>query len=81
MLRFDKAIYLSLLFKSILSDRLSNSLRRLNISLFLEFIKRVSILFYKVIEFTILFYTFFSNIFYITQRMYNLTDFIYYVFR
>ena len=51
MLRFDKATYLSLRFKFILSERLSNSLRRSDVLLFSEFINRVSILFYNFIEF------------------------------
>ena len=55
MLRFDRATYLSVLFKSILSEKLSNSLREL---LLLEFINIVSILFYNFIEFIILLYTF-----------------------
>ena len=39
MLRFDKATYLPLLFKFILSVRLSDSLRGPDILLFLEFRK------------------------------------------
>ena len=58
MLRFDKATYLSVLFKSILCERLSNSLCGSDILLFSEFIKIVSILFYNFIEFVILLYTF-----------------------
>ena len=38
MLRFDKATYLSLLFKFILSERLSNSLWQSDVLLFSEFI-------------------------------------------
>ena len=58
MLRFDKATYLSLLFKFILSERLSNSLWGADVLLFSEFIKIVSILFYNSIEFVILLYAF-----------------------
>ena len=58
MLRFDKARYLSLLFKFILSGRLSNSLWGSDVLLFSEFINIVSILFYNFIEFIILLYTF-----------------------
>ena len=61
MLRFDKATYLSLLIshhKFILSVKLSNTLRRSEASLFLEFIKIVFIPFYNFIEFIILLYTF-----------------------
>ena len=43
MLRFDKATYLSLLFKIILSVRLSNSLWRSDVLLFSEFINIVFI--------------------------------------
>ena len=57
MLRFDKARYLSLLFKVILSERLNNSLWGSDLLLFLELIK-VSILYYTFIEFIILLYTF-----------------------
>ena len=41
MLRFDKAIYLSFLLKSILSVRLSNSQSRSDVLIFLEFINIV----------------------------------------
>ena len=54
MLRFDKATYSSLLFKVILSVRLSNSLRGSDDLLFLEFINKVSILFYNFTEFILL---------------------------
>ena len=57
MLSFDKASYLWLLFKFILSVRLSNSLSRLDALLFLEFINIVSILYYKFIELIMLLYT------------------------
>ena len=64
MPRFDKATYLSLLFKFILSERFSYSLWRSDVLLFSEFINIVSILFYNLIEFIILLYTyFFSNLF------------------
>ena len=43
MLRFDRENYLSLLAKFILSERLSNSLREANVSLFSEFINIVSL--------------------------------------
>ena len=58
MLRFDKANYLSILFKFILFERLSNSLSWSDVLLFSEFITLVSVLFYKFIEFIILLYTF-----------------------
>ena len=58
MLRFDKATYLSLLFKFILSERSSNSLCGSDVLLFEEFINIVSILFYNFIELIVLFYTF-----------------------
>ena len=54
MLRFDKSIYLSLLFKFILSERLRNSLWGSDDLLLREFIHIVSILFYNCIEFIIL---------------------------
>ena len=41
MQKIDKAMYLLLLFKFILSERLSNSLQRSDILLFSEFINRV----------------------------------------
>ena len=52
MLRFDKATYLSLLFKSILFE--SSSLYESNVLLFPEFIDIVSILYYAFTEFIIL---------------------------
>ena len=58
MLRLDTDTYLLLLFKSILPERLSNSLRGSDVLLFLEFINIVSILFYEFFEFIILLYTF-----------------------
>ena len=58
MLRFDKATYLSLLFKFILSERLSNSLYSSDVLLFSEFINIVPILYYTFIEFTVFLYTF-----------------------
>ena len=57
MLRFDKAIYLSLLFEFISSLRLNNSLQGSVVPLFLEFINIISILFYNFIEFILLLYT------------------------
>ena len=54
MPRFDKSIYLSLLFKFILSERLRNSLWGSDVLLLQEFIHIVSILFYNCIEFIIL---------------------------
>ena len=53
MLEFDKATYLSLHLKFILSVRLGNSLWGSDALLFLEFINMVSILFYKFTEFII----------------------------
>ena len=58
MLRFDKATYLSLLLKVILSVRSSNSLWGSDALLFSEFINIVSILFYNFMECIILLYTF-----------------------
>ena len=58
MLIFDKATYLSLLFKSILAERLSNSLWGSDVLLVLKLINIVLILFYKFIEF-IIYYTHF----------------------
>ena len=54
MPRFDEATYLSFLFKFTLSERLSNSLRGSDVSLFSKFISIVSKLFYNFIEFSIL---------------------------
>ena len=59
MLRFDKATCLSLLFESILSARISNSLWGSDVLLFLEFISIASILLYNFTEIIILLYTFF----------------------
>ena len=53
----DKAVYLSVGFKFILSNRLSNSLRGLDFLLFLEFIN-IFILFYNFIELITLLYIF-----------------------
>ena len=58
MLRFYKTAYLLLLFKSLLFERLSNSLWESDVLLFPEIINIVSIQFYNFIEFIILFYTF-----------------------
>ena len=58
MLRFDKLTNLSLLFKFILPERLSNSLWGSDVLLFLEFINITSILVYNYTEFIILFYAF-----------------------
>ena len=58
MLRFDRAAYLLLLFKSILSERLSNSLEELDVLLISEFINIVSILLYSFVEFIMLLYSF-----------------------
>ena len=58
MLRSDRATYLSLLFQSVLPERLSNSLCGSDVLLFSEFKNIVSILLYNVIEFIILLYTF-----------------------
>ena len=76
MLRFGKATYVSLLLKSILSARLSNSLKDLDVLLFLEFRNMVSILYYTFTEFIILLYTFLVNFFCSIQTLYDLTDFI-----
>ena len=56
--RFDKATYLSLPFKFILSGRLSNSLRGSDNLLLSKFINIVSILYYTFTEFITLLYTF-----------------------
>ena len=58
MIRFDKATYLSLLFKFILSERLSISVGGSDILLFSEFIKYSMTLFYNFAQFIILLYTF-----------------------
>ena len=58
MLRFGKATYLSLLFKFILSERFSNSLRGSNVLVFSELINIVSTLFYNSFEMIIFLYTF-----------------------
>ena len=58
MLRFDKATYLSLLFKFTLCKRLSNSLWGSDALIFLEFVNIVSILFYNFTEFILLLHTF-----------------------
>ena len=58
MLRFDKTTYLLLLFKFILSVRLSNSLWGSDVPLLLQLINIVFILFYNFIEFIILLCTF-----------------------
>ena len=50
MLKFNEATYLSLLFKFILSERRRISLCRSKVSLFLEFINKLSILCYIAIE-------------------------------
>ena len=55
----DKVTYLLLLFKFVLSKRLSNSLWGSDVLLFLEFIYIVSILLYNFIEFIIMLYSFF----------------------
>ena len=69
MLMFDKAIYhITLFFKFILSERLSNVMWGSDDLLFPEFINIVSILFYDFILFIILLYT--------LQRIYSLPDFI-----
>ena len=57
MLRLDKAMCLSLLFKSILSEIFSNSLWKSHILLFVELISIVTILPYKSIKLAILLYT------------------------
>ena len=58
MVRFDKETYLTLLFNTILSESLSNSLRGSYVLLISEFINVASILFYNYIEFLILLYSF-----------------------
>ena len=58
MLRFPKATYLPLLFKLILSERLSKSLRGSDVLILPEIINLVSVLFHNFIEFIILLHTF-----------------------
>ena len=58
MLRFNKAAYLSPIFNSSLSERLSNNLWGSDVLLFLEFLNKVFILFYNFIDLIILLYTF-----------------------
>ena len=58
MLKFDKATYLSLLYKFILSERFSNSLSGSDVKLFSEFINIVSIQIYNFIQFILLLHTF-----------------------
>ena len=58
MLRFDKATYLSLLFKFILCEGLSSSLQGSDVLLFSEFLIMASILYYTFMEFIILLHTF-----------------------
>ena len=60
MLRFDKATYLTFLFKFILSVRLNNSQPGSDVLLCLEFINIVSILFYNFIEFIMLLTSYFQ---------------------
>ena len=71
MLRSDKAIYLLLLFKFILSMRFSISLLESDVLLISESINIISILFYKFIEFIILPYTFLviSFLLFVTKNM------------
>ena len=71
MLRSDKAIYLLLLFKFILSMRFSISLLESDFLLISESINIISILFYKFIEFIILPYTFLviSFLLFVTKNM------------
>ena len=58
MLRLDKAKYLSFLLRSVLSVTLSNSLRRRDVLLFLEFINIVFVFTICFIKFTTLMYIF-----------------------
>ena len=58
MLRFDKGLYLSLLFNFNLSERFSESLWGSDVLLFPELINIISILLYTFIEFIILLYIF-----------------------
>ena len=58
LVRFDKATCLSLFFKFILSERLSNTLWGLDVLLFPKFINTLSFLPYSFIEFIILLYNF-----------------------
>ena len=63
MLRFDKATYVSLLFKFILSERLSSSLWGSDVLLFLEFINMVSTLSLELYWIHYIVIYFFSNLF------------------
>ena len=58
MLRFNKATYLSLLFRFIFSERLSNTLWASGVLLFSNFTNKLSLLFYNFIELIILLYPF-----------------------
>ena len=58
MLKICQETYLLLLFKIILSGRLSNCLWRLGVSLFWEFINIVSTLYYNCIKLVMLLYSF-----------------------
>ena len=58
MLRFDRATYLSLLFKFIFTERLSHCLGGSNVLLFSEFMNIVSIVLYNFIKLIKLMYTF-----------------------
>ena len=74
-IRFDKAIYLSLLFKFILSARLSNTLWRLNVLLFSEFINIVSVFVLSLYWIHYIVIYCFSNFFCLMQRIYYLMNF------
>ena len=58
MLGFDKATYLSPLYRFTLSITLSKTLRGSDVPLFLGFTNIVSIIFYSFVEFIIMWYTF-----------------------
>ena len=71
MLWFDKVTYLSLLFKFILYEILDSSLWGSDVLLFLEFINIVSI---NIVLYCCI--LFLSSFIFLTQRIYNLNDFI-----
>ena len=78
MLRFDKATYLSLFVKFILSKILSNSMWRSAVLLFPELINSVFILIYNFFEFIIWLHTFLViSISQWKECMIDLFDFIY----
>ena len=74
MLRFDKVTLPSTLLQSTLSVRLSIKTCGLEVLLFSEFIKIVSILYVYWSNYVVVY--FFSNFFWFMQRINNLSDFV-----